>query len=319
MFVLIGMLIVMGGVLGGYMMHEGKLGVLIQPSEFLIIGGAVIGSSVVMTPMAILKKLLKEFKAALGSGSETPRTALDRLVTVYRVLRVAQYDGATGLERHVEKPRESELFKSNPGFLADHHTLEFFCDTLKIIMLGSVPPHQLTELTDLDLATHEEEVAQPISVIQKQADALPGLGIVAAVLGIVITMQGIDGDPGQIGHNVAVALVGTLMGVLACYGFVGPLAARLEFLHHETHDRLKSVQACLTAFANGAPPQACVEFGRRALPSHCRPTFDELEKGCRNAGKPGAAAADPKDAGKKDAKKEPAKDAKKDAKKGAAA
>ena len=290
MHVAIGMVIVIVGVLSGYLMHHGVLGVLFQPSEFLIIGGAVVGSVVVMSPPKILSQLIAEIKHSFTSGRETPEMALERLATVYRVLRVAQYDGATGLERHVERPKESEIFKANPEFLDDHHLLEFFCDTMKIISLGSVPPHQVAELTDLSLATHEGEVHKPVSVLQKVSDALPGLGIVAAVLGIVITMQHIDGDPGEIGQNVAVALVGTLMGVLACYGFVGPMAARLEFLHAETHEGLRSLQACMVAFANGAPPQACVEFGRRALPSHLRPTFDELEKHCRAVSKAPAKA-----------------------------
>ncbi|MBM3461261.1 MAG: flagellar motor stator protein MotA [Armatimonadetes bacterium] len=292
LFVLIGFAIVLGGVLGGYVLHHGPLGVLFQPTEFLIIGGACVGSIVVMSPMPILKKLIGEIKFCFTNGKETTATARDRLVSVYRVLRVAQYDGATGLEKHIERPKESEIFKQNPAFLKDHHGLEFFCDTMKVIMLGSVPPHQIGELTELILKTHEDEAHQPISVLQKVSDALPGLGIVAAVLGIVITMQHIDGDPGEIGHNVAVALVGTLLGVLACYGFVGPMAARLEFLHREEHDSMKSLQACMVAYANGSPPQACVEFGRAALPSHCRPGFDELEKACRNAGKAVPAGAE---------------------------
>lgn len=292
MYVLIGFAIILGGVLGGYVLHHGPLGVLFQPTELLIIGGASLGSVVVMTPLHILKRLVGEVKHCFSSSKETKEAACARLVTVYRLLKIAQYDGATGLERHVEKPEESEIFKGDTDFLADHHTLVFFCDTMKVIMLGSVPPHQIGELTDLSIATHEDESHQPIGVLQKMSDALPGMGIVAAVLGIVITMQHIDGDPGEIGHNVAVALVGTLLGILACYGFVGPMASRLELMHREDHDRLKSVQACLVAFANGSPPQACVEFGRAALPSHVRPGFDELEKACRNSSKMVAAGGD---------------------------
>jgi len=293
MFVVLGVLIVLGGVLGGYVMHHGHLGVLVQPSEFLIIGGAAIGSMIVMAPMPVLKGLIKEIKGLFATSKESKASCLDRLATVYKLLRVAQIDGATGVEKHIERPKESDIFKANPTFLHDHHALEFLCDTMKVIMLGSVPPHQVADLTDLALNTHEEESHKPVNVVNQISDGLPGLGIVAAVLGIVITMQNIDGDPGQIGHNVAVALVGTLLGVLLCYGFVGPAAKRMEFLHKESHEALRSLQATLVAFANGLPAGACVESGRAALPSHLRPTFDELEKHCRNAGKAPAAAAAP--------------------------
>lgn len=285
MYVLVGFVIVIAGVLGGYVLHHGPLGVLFQPTEFMIIGGAVVGSVVVMAPLPVLKRLVNELKHLFAASKATKAGACDRLVTVYRLLRIAQYDGATGLERHIERPHESEVFKSDPEFLADHFSLEFFCDTMKVVMLGSVVPHQVAELTDLVLKTHEDEAHQPISVLQKVSDALPGLGIVAAVLGIIITMQHIDGDPGEIGQNVAVALVGTLLGVLAAYGFVGPMTARLEFLHREEFDRLKCLQSCLVAYASGSPPQACVEFGRAALPSHMRPDFDELERACRAGSK----------------------------------
>ena len=290
MFVLLGFVIVIGGVLGGYVLHHGPLGVLFQPTEFLIIGGAVIGSIVVSAPKPILRRLLSEIKHCFASSKASRAASCDRLVTIYRILRIAQYDGATGLERHIERPEESEVFKGDPEFLADEHALKFFCDTMKVVMLGSVVPHQVAELTELFLKTHEDEAHQPITVLQKVSDALPGLGIVAAVLGIIITMQHIDGDPGEIGQNVAVALVGTLLGVLAAYGFVGPLTARLEFMHREEFDSLKSLQSCLVAYASGSPPQACVEFGRAALPSHVRPEFDELEKACRTGTKSAAAA-----------------------------
>jgi chemotaxis protein MotA len=295
MHTVVGMVVVIVCVLGGFMVEGGHVLVLWQWPEFVIIGGCAIGSVVVSAPPIILKQLIGEIKHSFTNGKETPKQCLERLATVYRVLRVAQYDGATGLERHVERPKDSEIFKADPDFLKDHHLLEFFCDTMKIISLGSVPPHQVSELTDLSIKSHEEEMHKPISVIQQTGDALPGLGIVAAVLGIVITMGAMSEPPEVIGHKVASALVGTLLGVLLCYGFVGPLAARLNFLHSETHEGLKSLQACMVAFANGAPPQACVEFGRRALPSHLRPGFDELEKHCRavtkNAPKPGAEAA----------------------------
>lgn len=285
MLVIVGFVVVVVGVLGGYVLHHGPLGVLMQPTEVMIIGGACVGAVLVMSPTPVLKALVTEIKHCFSASKGTKESACARLVTVYRLLRIAQYEGATGLERHIERPAESEVFKQDTDFLADHHSLEFFCDTMKVIMLGSVVPHQVSELTDLVLKTHEEESHKPISVLQKVGDALPALGIVAAVLGIIITMQHIDGDPGEIGQNVAVALVGTLMGVLAAYAFVGPMASRLEFLHAEELDRFKSLQAVLVAYASGSPPQACVEFGRVALPSHLRPAFDELEKACRSAGK----------------------------------
>lgn len=285
MYAIVGLVVVFAGVLGGFVMHHGHLGTLIQPSEFLIIGGASLGATLAMSPKHVLKGLLAGIKGTLQDQASTPASSLRFLVTVYRLLKVAVYEGSNALEPHVEKPEESEIFKADPAFLKDHHTVDFLCDTVKVIILGGVPEHQISELTDLSLDTHESEAAEPVSVVNKVADSLPGLGIVAAVLGIIVTMQSIDGKPEEIGQNVAVALVGTFLGVFLCYGLLGPLATKMEFLNHEGHLRMKALQACLLAFARGLHPLVCVEFGRRVLPSYCRPTFNELEETCREDGR----------------------------------
>ena len=285
MLAIIGILIIFAGVLGGFVMHRGNLGTLVQPSEFMIIGGAGLGGLVAMAPRHVLKGVVAGLITLTKDKPNSVERSLQMLVTVFRLLRIASYDGGNALEPHVERPQESRIMQENPEFLADHEALEFFCDTVKVIILGGVPEHQISELTDLSLATHEAEVHEPVSVLSRVADSLPGLGIVAAVLGIIVTMQSIDGKPEEVGHNVAIALVGTFLGVFLCYGVMGPLAAKLEFLNHQHYLRLKSLQACLIAFARGLHPLVCVEFGRRVLPSHVRPTFNQLEESCREEGR----------------------------------
>lgn len=285
MLAIIGILVIFAGVLGGFIMHRGNLGTLVQPSEFLIIGGAALGAMLAMSPRHVLKGMVTALVQLIKDKPNSSARSLRMLVTVFRLLRVASYDGGNALEPHVERPHESHIMQDNPEFLHDHEALEFFCDTVKVIILGGVPEHQISELTDLSLSTHEAEAQEPVTVMTKVADSLPGLGIVAAVLGIIVTMQSIDGKPEEVGHNVAVALVGTFLGVFLCYGLMGPLASKMEFLNHQAHLRLKSLQACLLAFARGLHPLVCVEFGRRVLPSHVRPTFNELEESCREEGR----------------------------------
>lgn len=291
MLALVGMIVVLAGVLGGYAMHHGPFKVLIQPSEYVIIGGAAVGSTLISTTPATLKKLLQGLlKVVKGSGASKARS-LAMLVTLYRLFKFAAARGTMALEAHVEKPEESDIFGADPAFVADRSSLEFFCDTVKLIIIGGVPDHQLAELADVSLETHEREAHLPSAALTRTADALPGLGIVAAVLGIIITMQAIGGPPEEIGHKVAVALVGTFLGVLLSYGFVGPLAANLEAQAQEHHHTLLCLRGALLAFAQGLHPLVCVEFGRRSLPSTMRPTFGELETACREDGKAAGAAA----------------------------
>ena len=284
MLVIVGLVVVFGCVAAGYAMHHGPFGVLWQPNEFVIIGGATIGAMLIMCPKHIIADLLHGIKGIFKGSKLTKEIMLGILVTMFELIKVATYQGANGLEPHVESPESSDIISKNDSLVHDHHVLEFLCDTIKVIIIGGVPEHQISELCDLSMDVHEEEAHHPPAVLTKLADSLPGMGIVAAVLGIIITMQHIDGEPAEIGMSVAAALVGTFLGILMAYGVLGPMASKMEFLSHETHFKLNCVRATVLAYARGLHPLICVEFGRRALPSHLRPTFSELESSCRDGG-----------------------------------
>ncbi len=282
MLVLIGAAVVLGSVLGGFIMHGGEVMALNQPSEFIIIGGAALGGMLISTPLSTLKKIISQ-SAKIFNPGYGKQDYLDVLVMMYEVFNVARKDGLVGLENHIEHPNDSDIFKRYPTFLKNHHALAFFSDTMRVIISGSVQPHDLEELMDTDIeATHEEEL-QPGNALSTTADALPGLGIVAAVLGVVITMGAIDGPPEEIGHKVAAALVGTFLGVLGCYGFVGPLASNLK--NHTLHDfqYLTVMKHALLSFHKGVAGVIAVEFARRTLPDVVRPGFVELEEACNAA------------------------------------
>lgn len=284
MLVIVGLVVVFGCVAAGYAMHHGPFGVLWQPNEYVIIGGATIGAALIMAPKHVLKELVHGMIGTFKGSKVTKESMLGMLVTLFELIKVAAYQGANGLEPHVENPESSDILSKNEILSSDHHVLEFLCDTIKVIIIGGVPEHQIAELTDISMDVHEEEAHHAPSVLTKLGDSLPGMGIVAAVLGIIITMQHIDGEPAAIGMSVAAALVGTFLGILMAYGVVGPMASKMEFIGHETHYKLNAVRACVLAYARGLHPMICVEFGRRALPSHLRPTFSELESCCREGG-----------------------------------
>lgn len=278
MFVLIGIVIVIAGVLGGYLLHGGPLGVLLQWSEFMIIGGAAAGSLLVGTPPRILKQMADNIGLLLKGEQYTKEQYLNLLKTLYELFHLATREGLINIEQHVEKPNQSKIFQKNPFFLNDHHSLQYLCDTLKVMIGGGVPPHDLEALLDADLETYHAESSAAPSLVQKLGDALPGLGIVAAVLGIVITMQAINGPPEEIGHKVAAALVGTFLGVLLSYGFMQPIATHLDLLHQSGARYLECIKAGLVAFAKGNAPIMAVEFSRRVIFSDLRPSFEEMER-----------------------------------------
>ncbi|MCK4607729.1 MAG: flagellar motor stator protein MotA [candidate division Zixibacteria bacterium] len=284
MFALIGAAVVIGSVLGGYMWHGGKILALNQPNEVLIIGGAAIGALLISTPMGTLKAMIAQIMGVLKGGGYVKKDFLDLLVMMFEIFNVARRDGLVGLENHIEHPEESEILQRYPKFLSNHEAIAFFADTMRVIISGAVQPHDLEDLMDSDIeALHEEEMAPP-TALNNTADSLPGLGIVAAVLGIVITMAHINGPPEEIGHNVAAALVGTFLGILACYGFVGPLAASLKRRVEDKTQYVACMKHALLAFNKGVAGVIAVEFARRALASEVRPGFLELEEAC-NASK----------------------------------
>ncbi|MDH3890836.1 MAG: flagellar motor stator protein MotA [candidate division Zixibacteria bacterium] len=284
MLVFVGAIVVLGSVLGGYMWHGGQVLALNQPNEVLIIGGAALGALIISTPVAVLKSLIKQITGVLGGGF-VKKDYLDILVMMFEVFNVARRDGLVGLENHIEHPDDSEIFQRYPKFLKNHEAMAFFADTMRVIISGAVQPHDLEDLMDSDIeALHEEEIAPP-SALSNTADSLPGLGIVAAVLGVVITMGHIDGPPEEIGANVAAALVGTFLGILACYGFVGPLATTLKHRVDENKQYLTCIKHALLAFNKGVAGVIAVEFARRSLFNQVRPDFLELETACNEAKK----------------------------------
>lgn len=282
MFLFIGSIVVLGGVIGGFLMHGGKILALNQPSELLIIGGAAVGSLLIAAPLGVIKGIVRQVSSSFGPGF-VKKDYLDLLVMMYEIFNVARRDGLVGLENHIEHPKDSEIFKRYPRFLKNHHGVSFFCDTMRVIISGSVQPHDLEDLMDADIETLHEEELRPSQALAAVADSLPGLGIVAAVLGVVITMASLDGPPSEIGEKVAAALVGTFLGILGCYGFVGPLATSLIHRTHDDKQYLGCMKHALLSFHKGVAGVIAVEFARRSLFAEVRPDFLELEKACNDA------------------------------------
>jgi chemotaxis protein MotA len=279
----VGAIIVLGGVIGGFTLHGGKILALNQPAELIIIGGAALGSLIIATPISVIKGIIAQIKGTLFGGSLAKKDYLDLLVMMYEIFNVARRDGLVGLENHIEHPDESEIFRRYPKFLHNHHAVAFFADTMRVIISGSVQPHDLEDLMEGDIEILHEDEDRPASALANVADSLPGLGIVAAVLGVVITMGAIDGPPEEIGHKVAAALVGTFLGILGCYGFVGPLATSMKHRISETKQYLSCMKHALLSFHKGVAGVIAVEFARRSLYAEVRPGFEELEKACNEA------------------------------------
>jgi chemotaxis protein MotA len=284
MFIFVGAIVVLGGVLTGFVLEGGHIMALNQPMELLIIGGAAMGALLISTPLPVLKGIIRQTKGAIGSSLQK-QDYLDLLVMMFEIFNVARKDGLIGLENHIEHPRESEILKRYPKFLKNQHAVAFFVDTMRVIISGAVQPHDLEDLMDEDIDILHEEEERPSNALNSTADSLPGLGIVAAVLGVVITMAAIDGPPAEIGHKVAAALVGTFLGILGCYGFVGPLAASLKHRLNDGKQYLACMKHALLAFHKGVAGIIAVEFARRSLYAEVRPEFIELEKACNETKK----------------------------------
>lgn len=282
MFALIGAAVVLGGVLTGFILEGGHIMALNQPMELLIIGGASLGALLISTPLGVIKSILGQVKGVLGGGY-AKKDYLELLVMMFEVFNVARKDGLIGLENHVEHPQDSDIFKRYPKFLSNHHAVAFFVDTMRVVISGAVQPHDLEDLMDNDIEAMHEEELRPATALGTTADALPGLGIVAAVLGVVITMAAIDGPPEEIGEKIAAALVGTFLGVLGCYGFVGPLSNSLKHRVSENKQYIVCMKHALLSFNKGVAGVIAVEFARRTLYSEVRPGFTELEQACNES------------------------------------
>ncbi len=273
MFAIIGILVVFGAVVGGYLMEHGNLMVLMQPAELLIIGGAAAGTVLIANPLTILKGILGGMKVVFGNSPFGKTRYVETLKQIYAVMQKARKGGLTELENDVENPAKSELFSK-----WDHHVRDFVCDTLRMAMSGGPTPFDLDQMMELDMEVHEHYAQLPVKALNTVADSLPGLGIVAAVLGVVVTMGSLGGPPEEIGHKVAAALVGTFLGILLCYGLLGPMASKMGKAAEEEHHFYHTVRVALSSFLKGNPPPVAIEFARRAVPGHVRPSFQELEK-----------------------------------------
>jgi len=291
MFAIIGILVVFGAVIGGFLMEHGKMAVLIQPAELVILVGAALGTLLVANPMRIIKAIIAGLLGTLKGSQFSKARYLSTLKMMYEFLNKVRKEGLLAVENDVEKPQESAIFKNYPEFLDDHHAMYFLCDTLRMAITGGVEPFDMDQMMELDMEVHHHEAVQPVEALTIVADSLPGLGIVAAVLGVVITMGALGGPPELIGEHVAAALVGTFLGILLCYGVVGPLSSSMRKAADEHNQYLHVLRVLMLAFLKGAAPMIAIEMGRRAIPGHSRPTFDEMEKNCKGHNSATEAAA----------------------------
>jgi len=283
---------VIGGLLGvivcllvGFVGPGGPLPVLFQPFEVIVIAGCGFFAVVIANPTWVLKGIIPAFMGAVKGSGVTKPLYVDMLGLLANIFDTMRREGVLGIEGDLTNPHESARFNKFPKAAHNHHVMETLTGALRLFVDGVVNAFDLERLLDTEIETHHEEALIYPGVVNKMSDSFPGLGIVAAVLGIIITMQYLDGPPAEIGHHVAAALVGTMLGILLCYGIVGPVASKMESVVREQTGLLKFVQAGLVSFAGGAPPQVALEFARKTIPSVFRPSAEELEQIIKDAKK----------------------------------
>lgn len=277
MFVIIGYVVVLGSVLGGFILAGGHVHSLIQPTEFLTIGGAALGQFFVANPPNVVKATLAALPSVLKGSHLNKALYMDLLAMLYEILSKVRKEGLMSIENDVENPESSPIFSKYPAIANDHHAMEFLCDYLRMMVGGNLNAFEIENLMDNEIETHHHEGEVPIHAMAKVADGLPAFGIVAAVMGVVHTMESVGIPPAELGKLIAAALVGTFLGILLSYGFVAPLASLLEQKLHEATKMLQCMKVTLLASMNGYAPQVAVEFGRKVLYSTERPGFRELE------------------------------------------
>lgn len=291
MFLVLGLAVVMGSIVFGYTMHGGKLMVLWQVSEFIIIGGAALGSLLAASSPAVMMEMVRQVLGLLKPNPYNEESYKELLAAIYELFFAARREGLVGIESHVENPQESAILKRYPSFLKQERAVEFFTDNLKVLLTGTIEEHHLSEILELDL---EKEAAAGHDIpkkIETVGDALPGFGIVAAVLGVIITMGYIGGEPAEIGKKVGAALVGTFLGILGAYGFMHPIAHALEARHKYKEAYMDVIRVAVLSFARGDPPLTSVEFARRAIGGKYRPSFEDMEEMTTQAAQASQAAA----------------------------
>ena len=282
MFAIIGLVVVVASVLGGFTIAGGKIPALFHVSEMITILGTALGTVLISTPVPVLKGMIGKLVGVLKGAGLKSTTYLDTLKMLYELFQIARKDGLVAIESHIEGPEKSAVFKKYPAVLHDHHAMQFLCDNLRLVLVGSVPPHDLDSLMDAEIDLHHHHTAAMAGALQKVADALPGIGIVAAVLGIIVTMASISGPVEQIGEHVGAALTGTMLGVFFAYGFFGPLSTAIEHANAGEGHFYQTLKAAVVAFAKGFAPIVAVEFARRAIPAESRPTFQAMEAACKS-------------------------------------
>ncbi len=284
MFSLIGIVVVFGAVIGGFLMAHGQLPVLWQPNELVVIFGAALGTLLIANPIPVVIAVFKSILVVIKGSPYTKKFYLESLKMLNEIFGYARKNGMAKLEGDVEEPEKSQLFTKYPSLLKNHHALHFVCDTLRTAISGGVTPFDLDQTAEAEIDMHHHEANIPVQALNSVADALPGLGIVAAVLGVVITMGSLGGPPEEIGHHVAAALVGTFLGILLSYGVVGPLAANITKINDAEKEFFLFLRAGIMAFIKGAAPILATEAARRTIPGHVRPTFKEMEQTCKGGG-----------------------------------
>jgi chemotaxis protein MotA len=289
MLVLIGYVIVVGAVFGGFALAGGHLAAMLQPVELLMIGGAALGAFVVGNPGKTLKATFKALPSLLKGSKYTKALYMELMALLYEILDKTRKEGLLAIERDIDAPKESPLFRKYPRVLKDHHLVEFITDYLRLMVSGKLNALEIEALMDSEIQTHHQEGEIPAHALQRVGDGLPAFGIVAAVMGVVHTMESVGLPPSELGLLIAHALVGTFLGILLSYGFISPLSSVLEQKLHEATKALECIKITLLASLNDAVPSVAVEFGRKVLYSTERPGFAELEKHVKGAAKAAAA------------------------------
>jgi len=286
MIAIIGFIVVLGAIISGYLMEHGNLAVLVQPAELVIIFGAAFGAFLIASPMKVVKATAGSIVTVFTNKPNIKDDYLEILMLLSEIFYKIRKQGLVSIEGDVDEPHDSAIFKNYPKILKNHHAITFITDTLRMVITSTIEPHELESLMETELEEHHEDSLIPSKNLATTADALPGLGIVAAVLGVVLTMGKIGEPPEVLGHSIGAALVGTFLGVLMCYGFVGPMAKNLEYIAQEELQYLNVLKIALKSFvSNNAAPMVAIEFGRRAIPAKQRPTFIEVEEAIRKVKK----------------------------------
>jgi len=278
LFAIIGCVVVLVAVVGGYLLEHGNLHVLFQPAEVVIIFGAATGALLISSTGPVFKAVVKTFPKIFSYKGLSKQDYVDLLVLLFKLFQKMRKEGLISVEEEIDNPEKSKIFSAHPQVLKNHHAISFICDSIRIVITSNMPGHQLEDLLERDIEILHHEALLPAHSVARIADSLPGLGIVAAVLGVVLTMGKIDQPPSVLGHSIGAALVGTFLGVLACYGFVGPMAATMEHMARDEKEYLEVIKAALVSYVDGAAPQVAIEVGRRTIPGDFRPSFTELEE-----------------------------------------